>query len=284
MAEGISIECPNCGRTFTVSEDMGGLAVTCPQCEQQVSVPLPHEAAEQRPRLQVRRDVPVAGGKKCPSCGGIMAEDAIICVRCGFDTRTGITWQAKSARNNIVRLVIGVSGVVIVAGWLHLWLKAKRESGSIGDMPVSVHSASGSAMTSTTERVIAQPAPREIATVEVAVAEVPAHTSITEETQTVPAGPSREELEKQFTETLNARYPLYERGAYAVLRQNNGLVHRGEVLVLSTNSVTLKTEMGIKEIPFAALDRESRIRCDPEARRRLIALRVDQKLAGSGPE
>lgn len=283
MAEGISVVCPHCGRNFAVSEDLAGLATTCPQCERQVSVPLPPDAAEQRPRLQVRRGTPVAGGKACPSCGAAMAQDAVICVRCGFDTRTGVSWQAKQPRKNIVGVVLGVVGVIIVAGWLHLWLKAKRQSGPIGEMPAVVAPVSQPQATQAAAPSSAQAPVTESPTTDVAVAEAAPAASVDDEEKSteVVGQPAREELETQLTQALNARYPMYARGGQAVLRQNNGLVHRGEVIALGTNAVTLKTETGIKEIPFAALDKESRLRCDPEARRRLVALRVNQVLAGS---
>lgn len=283
MAEGISVVCPHCGRSFTVSEDLAGLATTCPQCERQVSVPVPPDAAAQRPRLQVRRGTPVAGTKACPSCGAAMAQDAVICIRCGFDTRTGVLWQAKQSRKNLVSTVLAVAGIIIVAGWLRLWMKAKRESGPIGEMPAVVAPTPQSRDAMPPEQPSAQAAATESATTDLAVTNVAVVPSSDDGEESAEAGgkPSREELEAQLTQALNARYPLYVLGGQAVLRQNNGLVYRGEIIALGTNAVTVKTEMGIKEIPFAALDKESRLRCDPEARKRLVALRVDHVLTGS---
>ncbi len=290
MADGISVVCANCGREFVVGEDLAGGAVACPQCESQVAVPLPQDVAQQRPRLQVRRGTPVSGGKPCPSCGAAMADGAVICVQCGFDTRTGVTWQTKPADRRPIGLVLAAVGVVIVAGWIHIWLKSRRESGPIGEMPAAPPTQSAPAVAPAAaggEVSSAEPAPvTEGPAAALATAEPPrmpeSDMGAQADSVSLPA-PSRAELERQFTEALNTRYPLHTRGAQVVLRQNNGLVHRGEILVLGPESVTLKTEQGVREVPFTSLDAESRLRCDPEGRRRLVNARVERMLSAPAP-
>jgi hypothetical protein len=288
MAEGINVVCANCGREFVVSEDLAGHSTTCPQCERQVAVPFPSTVRDERPRLQVRRGTPIAGGKACPGCGAAMAADAVICVQCGFDTRTGVSWQTKPAGHNLMKPILAIAGAVIIVGWLHLWLKSRRESGPIGEPPpVATPSASAVSPPPVLEQT--EPSATSASSkAEVVVAAPPSNATPPETTANVPetaSAPrmSRDELERQLTQTLDARYPLYTRGAQAVLRQNNGRVHRGEIIVLATNSVTLKTELGIQEIEFALLDKESRLRCDAAARKRLIQTRIEQMLSASSP-
>lgn len=286
--DGIEVVCANCGNQFTVSEDLAGLAVTCPRCERQVAVPSQSEARAERPRLQVRRGTPITGGKVCPACNVAMPADAVICVHCGFDTRTGTTWQTKQSSFAIWNRIGPLVGVVILVGLVWTITKRWRESRPIGELPVikpqAVAQREASPESSPTQSlVVSAPVPAQIQDIEDTTTVATAETggSVTNVAVEAPAGPSKAEIEIRLAKTLDARLPLYTRGAQAVLRQNNGLVHRGEVIVLGTNSVTLKMETGIREIPFSLLDRDSRLRCDPDFRRRLIQARAEHAAKSS---
>lgn len=286
--DGIEVVCTNCGRHFTVSEDLAGLAATCPRCEHQVAVPSSSGMRENRHRLQLRRGTPITGGRVCPACNAAMPADAVICVRCGFDTRTGTTWQTKQSYFAIWRRISPLLGVVILVGIVWTITKRWRESGSIGEPPVIKPQTAAQREVSpesspTQSLVVSAPVPAQIQDVAdtTTVATAQASDTATNVVAEAPAGPSKADIEIRLTQTLNARLPLYAHGAQAVLRQKNGLVHRGEIVVLGTNSVTLKTEMGIREIPFAVLDRDSRLRCDPDFRQRLIQARAEHDLKSS---
>lgn len=286
--DGIEVVCANCGNQFTVSEDLAGLAVTCPRCERQVSVPRLSESRGERPRLQVRRGTPITGGKVCPACNAAMAADAVICVHCGFDTRTGTTLQTKKSPLAIWSRIGPLIGLVILVGIIWTITKRWRESGPIGEPPVIEPPTAAQREVSpeapspqSPEAPTATPTQTQDLAGASTVAAAETGGSETNVVAAVPAGPSQAEIEIQLAKKLDARLPLYTRGAQAVLRQINGLVHRGEVIVLSTNSVTLKMETGIREIPFSLLDRDSRLQCDIEFRRRLIRARAEQVVKSS---
>jgi len=74
----IPVRC-SCGKTLAVKEEHAGKKVRCPACRAVLEVPAPPAAQ---------------GGRACPGCGGELAGGAVVCVNCGYDTRTGRKLQA----------------------------------------------------------------------------------------------------------------------------------------------------------------------------------------------
>ena len=69
----IPVRC-SCGRTLAVKEEHAGKKVRCPVCRAVLEVPA--RAVEE-------------GARTCPGCGEELASSAVVCVNCGYDTRTG---------------------------------------------------------------------------------------------------------------------------------------------------------------------------------------------------
>ena len=73
-----TISC-ECGKTFRVRSDQAGKRSKCSECGRVFVIP-------DRP--------PVAqSSRSCPSCHQIVAPDAVLCVHCGLDLKTGNTLQ-----------------------------------------------------------------------------------------------------------------------------------------------------------------------------------------------
>ena len=72
-------QCPNCRRVLKVGDELEGKQAQCPECGQNLTVPV-------RPKADL-----VAA---CPSCGANMPADAVFCVECGYDRRSGKTAQS----------------------------------------------------------------------------------------------------------------------------------------------------------------------------------------------
>jgi ribosomal protein L40E len=75
MTETLNIQCPSCQSNLVVEADPGewaGQTIECPDCHAAIAIPS-------------------AGGtpSQCPSCNADLAEDAVVCVACGYDLRTG---------------------------------------------------------------------------------------------------------------------------------------------------------------------------------------------------
>jgi DNA-directed RNA polymerase subunit M/transcription elongation factor TFIIS len=86
----ISFACPNCNQVLEAPADMAGEVVECPACRQQIAVPASGDAVQPQ---TVETPAPEAeeppASRKCPSCGAVMEEEAILCVNCGFHTKLG---------------------------------------------------------------------------------------------------------------------------------------------------------------------------------------------------
>lgn len=275
---GLEVHCGNCGGTFSVSEDMAGLIATCPKCERQVSVPLPESVRQSRPKLQIKKEGTLDGGKRCPHCSGSMMPDAVICVQCGYDLRTGRAFTEAGAGLKQMKPLLTVLGLLIVAGIAWSVMRSRSDSGIMGEpAPAPAPQAQTAPAPEVTPApvVIEQPAQIE---------DVPPVESRKEEAPPVAPVPTEppEEMRARLTRSLNDRYPMFTPGSAIAVRRLNGLVHRGELIVLGAESVALKADNQVLEVPYNVLDRASRLRCDAEFRKKLVELKMRQ--TGASPE
>ena len=70
-----------CGNVFEIDDDTAAGAVECPQCGKVSLISSPEEESAEPSE--------VPSGRACPGCGAALAEDAVLCIACGFDLRTG---------------------------------------------------------------------------------------------------------------------------------------------------------------------------------------------------
>ena len=77
----IEVAC-TCGKRLRVSDEQAGRKVRCPVCQDMVRVP--GEKAEEPDAGYAVETV-----RKCPSCRAEWTEDAVVCIRCGYNFRTG---------------------------------------------------------------------------------------------------------------------------------------------------------------------------------------------------
>ena len=90
--------CPECGKAIEVGDNLAGTNAFCPHCAARITIPQPDDEQvvdasvtqqeSDRPNLQLRSNKP-APNKSCPKCQASCAADAVICVGCGTDLRTG---------------------------------------------------------------------------------------------------------------------------------------------------------------------------------------------------
>ena len=99
------IECPECRRHLQLPEDLAGREVKCPGCGTvwvtdaslalavcSVEDDQPQDAIQ--PAQPRRSEEPVAPapsgpGVPCPHCGALLAPEAVLCIDCGFNRKTG---------------------------------------------------------------------------------------------------------------------------------------------------------------------------------------------------
>lgn len=92
-----SFECPNCKESLELEDDMLGQEGICPFCDAQINIPGSPPATQSTdgpPQLSLNRPQE----KNCPNCNASMNPDAVLCVQCGHDLRTG--QDLKSGKGN----------------------------------------------------------------------------------------------------------------------------------------------------------------------------------------
>ena len=90
----ISVTC-SCGKSFCVRDEHAGKRGRCPSCGVAVRIPAPGAEA------------PPSAGRVCPGCARPLAPEAVVCVNCGHDTRTG---RRLSTRTSSAALEQGRKG------------------------------------------------------------------------------------------------------------------------------------------------------------------------------
>ncbi|MEI6217808.1 MAG: hypothetical protein WCP86_02820 [bacterium] len=81
MSNLTTIVCDGCNTNLELEgsyQEWAGHEIECPSCGHKLVVEAPKVTATS-----------TAGARKCPGCGVQMGAGAVLCVACGFDTRTG---------------------------------------------------------------------------------------------------------------------------------------------------------------------------------------------------
>ena len=95
----IVVQCGTCKKQFQAGDHLAGKQVKCPGCQTVLLIPGGQSApaADPHPMDALLSDeIPLrhkgAAGPaeiKCPGCGTPVREDAVLCVDCGYNFRTG---------------------------------------------------------------------------------------------------------------------------------------------------------------------------------------------------
>jgi ribosomal protein L40E len=116
----ILLDCPNCQKKLRLPDEARGVQAQCPHCEAifDVSAPAP-------PPLDPNAVITVqeAGadegaaigiqGRICPVCNADLPREAVLCVRCGFDFRSGKKLNAVNADRKARSGTLTSSGTAI---------------------------------------------------------------------------------------------------------------------------------------------------------------------------
>ena len=96
--------CSECGKEIEVGATLAGTSAFCPHCAKRITIPQPDgkqtdsTAPQQngdQPKLQFRSSKP-APKITCQKCQAECVADAVICVSCGTDLRTGRQLQTST--------------------------------------------------------------------------------------------------------------------------------------------------------------------------------------------
>ncbi|MBN1268711.1 MAG: hypothetical protein JXB04_03920 [Kiritimatiellae bacterium] len=233
-------------------------AAQCPNCRMLVTAHAPERAGDTARGLHVRdtragdtRDMADAG-RACPHCGAPMASDAVLCVACGRDVRTGR--RKKMKRRAALRragafflflLLVGAG----LAAWTR-WGDSCRRWLERGEY------------TNVCDKVLAT----------IADLTTNAVTAIREAPLTRKPDPAKQR--ELLAARLDVQCPLFQEGEEVALRGKDGIVTRGIYIGTGDGKVCLEGA-GAEEVTVEVtlLDCATRLRCDLAFREAFIEAR-----------
>ncbi|MCO5060505.1 MAG: zinc ribbon domain-containing protein [Kiritimatiellae bacterium] len=241
-------------------------------------------------KLQLKRDDEPEPTNACPSCGADMPPSAVICIECGYDTRTGRRSGEENRRKLSPAIIFALVLAVVGAG---ATIALRVLNSSSDTLPPPSPSQQAPAPTAETPAPSAPdtPAPASpeasatapAATEAVAAASAEAPAAEPEPEPEPPAidwaAVEAEQLEKA-NEELDRRAPLYEAGEAIELRLTNGIIVRGVFKGLRNGEVTLAVaEDDVRELPIESMDRQNRVRTEADYRQRYVEFVVKRRIA-----
>lgn len=273
------------------------------------------DAAPDRPDLHVIHDAPDlhGAGKPCPKCGAKAPADAVLCVQCGYNFKTGKNISGGLPPETKRLIILGAVAAVILIGGL-VWFLLPKDDDFVPPAPTRTEeqiAADREAARAAREQKLADEkaakekeaadkkaaeeaekarlaAEKEAALQAQAEAEAAAARAA-EEAAAAEAEAQRQAFEAkkaQALETFRARLdqtePMYQLGETVELRTKNGLVRKGVLKYFGRRDgvrfARIETELaGNLEIPITEMDPATRRRCDDEYRTAYIQHFIDTK-------
>lgn len=271
----IRVNCCHCGQVFSAPDEWAGRSMACPQCGKQIAVPASDIRPEGAPILQVKHDRAITEGKRCPSCEATLPPEVVVCIQCGYDTRTGSRYLDNPQKSRMLQWVLWGFGLIILAGLAKAFLFQGRTGEVQGTVTPPVQQAFGAsasaADTVANEIAVARPA----VGVETALPPV-----VTDFSNKSPEDIAKLKAEYRATlnEQLGVTYPMYAPGDSVVLRRVNGLIHRGTLAALRSDVVVVVQNGQTNEVSLKELDRASRLKCDPAFRAQVVDFHVQKRV------
>lgn len=221
---------------------------------------------------------------RCPSCGAVLPEEAVICVQCGYDFRSGRRVDEEAAPRSNPLLIAGVALLVAVAAGLVAWriLGSSPPPPPVSPPAPVVAAPAPPAEPTPAPAVASNPAPAEVVATNTpstnlvdTVAETNAPPAVPAVDPAVVEAEQRNAVEAQ----LDQMAPLYNAGDELELRLTNGLVQRGVFASRTETALVVKISSNqTRAVEFTLLDRGSRVRSDPQYRARYVDFHVQQRV------
>lgn len=119
----IAMDCARCGKHHEVADSLAGQTLYCSGCNSAMRIPAPGSTESQPVEPVVDSRLKLAGlnrssdgGRLCPACGLAMAADTVVCVGCGFNTRTGLGPADIARRRRAIRARVSLVLFLLVIG------------------------------------------------------------------------------------------------------------------------------------------------------------------------
>lgn len=220
---------------------------------------------------------------RCPSCGAILPEGAVLCVQCGYDFRSGRRVDEEAAPRANPMLIAGVALLVALASGLVAWrILGGEEPPPVVAAPVVEVAPAPPPPAAPAPEPVVTAAVSEVAASGVTNPVAPVDAAV--ETNAVPVEPPVDpavlEAEQRdiVLEQLDQQAPLFQAGDELELRLTNGLVQRGSFVSRSEQGLVVQVASNQQRtMEFTLLDRGSRVRSDPQYRTRYIDFHARQR-------
>jgi DNA-directed RNA polymerase subunit RPC12/RpoP len=130
---GITFTCPHCSQSLEAESDMVGQMIECPACQKTIPIPSPRSSKPQltlreRPQASRQMNPPPSSTLSCKYCGAQHGADAVFCVGCGRNLRTGKPLQTRTETpQRQTHSQPGISGgsvlflIVLAVGGYFVW-------------------------------------------------------------------------------------------------------------------------------------------------------------------
>ena len=276
----VQVKCAFCDMPFDFDRTQESLLAVCPHCQKQNTIFI--STAPQK-EMRVQRDAPnLSGSKTCPSCKSTIGRDAVLCIRCGHDFKTGkkIVKPSWTSQHKGAVLASAAGLVVLVAALAFaLWPKSLPPPIAPITPPLAVQPApppppppAAAAPVPVPPAAVAQPvAPPRPPPPSPTPAQLAARQA---ETDRAAFEAKKQRAELALRQKLDSGKPMYTVGNAVELRRRNGVIDKGTLRGFSgegTNRVALVVNPTRKSaVPLVSLDPDSRIRLDPEYREAFI--------------
>ena len=270
----VQIKCAFCDCPFDFDSARESLLVDCPHCKKQNTI---HVSSSPPKDMRIQRDAPnLSGSKICPSCKSTIGRDAVLCIRCGHDFKTGKkivkpSWfsQHKMA---VIASSAGAIGIVLALAFV-LWPKTPPPPIAPITPPLAAQPLPPAATvppsppSPVASPIIPPPKPEPTPT--------PAQqTAKQAETDRSIFEAKKRQAEQQLRQQLDKGKPLHKVGSIVELRRKNGVIDKGTFQGFAgtgTNRVAVLASPTQKSgVPLVSLDPDSRIRLDLEYREAFI--------------
>ena len=220
-----------------------------------------NEGDQSGPSIRLRESGGTVSGRSCPHCDTPMGAHDMICMECGYNTQTGEFIRTTTSGRRGPRLGVWLLlFLVIVTAWIGFrrpeWIEPGRRA---------------LVATYRWAREAVNPVPE--VSGEDPVAPEPASSEDREEPDDRAAGSQRAEIQDR----LNREYPPLVPGQSATFELDDGSTFRGEFRGVEGDQAVIKREDGrLVRGPLNRLSRETRLRCDPQARAKWVEERMGE--------
>ena len=273
----VQVKCAFCDQPFDFDRTQESLLADCPHCKKQNTIFISTSASKD---IRIQRDAPnLSGSKTCPSCKSTIGRDAVLCIRCGHDFKTGkkIVKPSWVAQHKGAVLASSVGLIVVIAALVFvLWPKTLPP-------PIAPITPPLLAEPPAAPPPPAPPPPPPTATVvqpvppppKTAPAPTPAQRAAKQaEADRASFEAKKRQAEQKLRQQLDAGKPMQKVGSIVELRRKNGVIDKGTLRGFAgtgTNRIAVLVSPTKKSgVPLVSLDPDSRIRLDPEYREAFI--------------